>query len=90
MARADKINPEERLLDRLARVEGQVRALRKMLEEHRECPDILTQLRAARSGLELAGVMIADRHLTECVLEGESLSPEAMRKLREALKLLAR
>ncbi|MFN0148552.1 MAG: metal-sensitive transcriptional regulator, partial [Dehalococcoidia bacterium] len=49
MARADKINPEERLLDRLARVEGQVRALRKMLEEHRECPDILTQLRAARS-----------------------------------------
>ena len=90
MARADKIHAEDRLLDRLARVEGQVRGLRKMLEEHRDCPDILTQLRAARSGLERAGAMIVDRHLTECVMEGETVSPEAMTKLREALKLLAR
>jgi CsoR family transcriptional regulator, copper-sensing transcriptional repressor len=90
MARADKIRPEDRLLDRLARVEGQVRALRKMLEEHRDCPEVLTQLRAARSGLESAGAMIVDRHLTECVLEGESVSPQAMARLREALKLFAR
>ena len=90
MARADKIDPSDRLLDRLARVEGQVRALRKMLEEHRDCPDVLTQLRAARSGLERAGAMIVDRHLTECVLEGETISPEAMARLREAITLLAR
>ena len=84
--RADKISAEERLLDRLARVEGQVRGLRKMLEEHRDCPDVLTQLRAARSGLEQAGIMIVDRHLTDCVLEAADLPPEVMERLRETLK----
>ena len=90
IGRADKIDPQARLLDRLSRVEGQVRAIRKMIEDERDCPDVLTQLRAARSGLEQAGIMIADRHLTDCVLEGAQLPPEAMAKLRETLKLLAR
>lgn len=90
MPRADKISPQDRLLDRLARVEGQVRALRKMIEEDRECEDVLTQLMAARSSLDQSGRMILDRHLSDCVLAGETVSPEAMVRLRETLKLWGR
>ncbi len=81
---------EKRLLDRLARVEGQVRGLRKMLEEHRCCEDVLTQLLAARSGLESAGLMVLDRHLEDCVLDQAEISPAAMNQLRETLKLWSR
>lgn len=77
----------KRLLDRLARVEGQVRGLRRMLEEERCCEDVLTQLLAARSGLEQASLLILDRHIQDCVFEGEDASPETLARLREALRL---
>ena len=38
------MEPDKKLQDRLARVEGQVRGLRKMLEERRGCEDVLNQL----------------------------------------------
>lgn len=86
------MDPDEdkRLLDRLSRVEGQIRGLRKMLEEHRTCEDVLTQLLAARSGLEQAGLMILDRHLEECVLESANLQQDTVRQLRETLRLWSR
>jgi DNA-binding FrmR family transcriptional regulator len=81
---------EKRLLDRLARVEGQVRGLRKMLEEQRTCEDVLNQLLAARSGLEQAGLLVLERHLADCVLNEASLSPEASERLREVLRMWGR
>jgi len=80
----------KKLLDRLARVEGQVRGLRKMLEEQRCCEDVLTQLLAARSGLESASLLILDRHLEDCVLEGSQVDAPTMGRLRETLKLWSR
>jgi DNA-binding FrmR family transcriptional regulator len=81
---------DKKLADRLARVEGQVRGLRKMLEEGRACEDVLTQLLAARSGLEQAGLMILDRHLGECILADPTISPEAIARVRETLRLWSR
>jgi DNA-binding FrmR family transcriptional regulator len=80
----------KKLLDRLARVEGQVRGLRKMLEEQRCCEDVLTQLLAARSGLESASLLILDRHLEDCVLEGANVDGPTLERLRETLKLWSR
>jgi DNA-binding FrmR family transcriptional regulator len=80
----------KRLLDRLARIEGQVRALRKMLEEQRCCEDVLTQLLAARSGLEQAGLLVLERHLQDCILDGAVITPEAREQLRETLRLWSR
>lgn len=77
----------KRLLDRLARIEGQVRGLRKMLEEQRCCEDVLTQLLAARSGLEQASVMILERHLEDCVLDAATMDNTTLDRLRETLKL---
>ena len=81
---------EKQLLDRLARVEGQVRGLRKMLEEQRSCEDILTQLLAARSGLESAGLLVLDRHFDTCIFQGEDVTAASREKLREALRLWSR
>jgi DNA-binding FrmR family transcriptional regulator len=85
-----EVNEDKKLLDRLARVEGQVRGLRKMLEEGRACEDVLNQLLAARSGLEQAGLMVLDRHLGDCILADPTISPEALAKVRETLRMWSR
>lgn len=81
---------DKRLLDRLARVEGQVRALRRMLEEGRSCDDVLTQLLAARSGLESAGVLVFEQHLLDCILADQDVTPATMDRLHEAVRRWAR
>ena len=80
----------KKLLDRLARIEGQVRGLRNMLEQQRCCEDVLTQLLAARSGLEQASLLILDRHLEDCVLDSTNVDPATLEQLRETLKLWSR
>ena len=80
----------KKLLDRLARIEGQVRGLRKMMEDQRCCEEVLTQLLAARSGLEQASLLILDRHLEDCVLDSANVDPATLTQLRETLKLWSR
>jgi DNA-binding FrmR family transcriptional regulator len=55
-----------RILNRLARVEGQVRGLRRMVEEGKECEQILAQLAAVRSALDGVGAHLISHHMREC------------------------
>lgn len=75
---------------RLRRIEGQVRGIQKMMEEQRECEDILTQMMAIRSALDQAGARMMEYHLERCLLEGFDCDEERMASLREALKLWTR
>jgi DNA-binding FrmR family transcriptional regulator len=86
------MTPEEtkKLLDRLSRLEGQVRGLRNMLEDGRCCEDVLTQLLAARSGLESASVLVLEKHLNDCVLDDPNIDTATIDKVRETLKLWSR
>ncbi|MBX3114173.1 MAG: metal-sensitive transcriptional regulator [Fimbriimonadaceae bacterium] len=60
---------EKASLDRrLARVEGQVRGLRRMVEQDSYCIDILTQLSAIRSALDQFGAELATSHVQTCIL----------------------
>lgn len=67
----------ERIADltrRLRRIEGQVRGLQKMVQEHRYCVDILTQIEAVTAALGRVQDQILESHLNHCVadaLEGE-------------------
>ena len=62
---------------RLARIEGQVRGLRRMIEEGDYCIDILTQLSAVRSALDQFGAELATFHVESCILgKGTRQTPE--------------
>lgn len=76
----------EAILTRLRRIEGQIRGIHRMLEEERVCEDVVTQLMAARSGLDQAGLLIIDRHIEQC-LSGGLPNDEALRNLQQALRL---
>jgi len=58
---------KDKLLKRLARAEGQVRGVARMVEEDRYCIDILTQLAAAGTALESIALAILDDHVKHCV-----------------------
>lgn len=58
---------------RLKRVEGQIRGLQRMMEEGASCEDVLTQLLAARSALDQAGLLIVDNYVDRCLLAGDEI-----------------
>jgi CsoR family transcriptional regulator, copper-sensing transcriptional repressor len=58
---------KNKLLKRLARAEGQVRGIARMVEEDRYCIDILTQLAAVDTALESVALEILEDHVKHCV-----------------------
>jgi len=54
------------IMARMKRIEGQVRGIQRMIEEGKECEDILVQVRAARSALRSATTQIMRRYLVCC------------------------
>jgi CsoR family transcriptional regulator, copper-sensing transcriptional repressor len=64
---------KDQLLGRLARVEGQVRGVTRMVEDDRYCIDVLTQIAAARAALEQISLGLLNQHARHCMLgEGEA------------------
>jgi len=57
------------ILQRMARLEGQVRGIRQMLEEDRDCPEILNQMSAARAALDKVARMVFEDHLDHCLVD---------------------
>ena len=77
-------------LNRLSRIEGQVRGLSKMVEERRYCMDILTQIKAVKSALSAVEQNIVEQHLNHCVQKAiaEKKQSEAQVILEEIKDLL--
>lgn len=61
---------EERdLINRLNRIEGQIRGIKKMLEADAYCPDVLTQVAAARCAMNSFAKVLLASHIRSCVVE---------------------
>lgn len=77
---------DTKILKRLRRIEGQVRGLQRMIEEGRECQDILTQLSGTRSALDAAGELLLEQYASGCRAHpGEKITPQDVVR---AVKLL--
>ena len=61
---------KEQLVKRLARIEGQIRGISKMVDEERYCTDILGQINAARAALDKVALGILDDHARHCLVGG--------------------
>jgi len=86
----ESASPEtEALLNRLRRIEGQIRGIHRMLAEDRVCEDVVTQLMAARSSLDQVGLLIIDRHIDRCLV-GDADPAQALENLQQALRLWLR
>lgn len=78
-------------LQRLRRIEGQVRGLQKMIEQDKYCIDILTQISAVTRALESAALSLLDEHLHHCVAHAiQAGGDTALEKIDEASGAIAR
>lgn len=81
---------QEEIGRRLRRIEGQVRGVQKMLEENRDCEDMLTQAMAIRSAVDQVGARLMEHHIDKCLLDGFECKPHQLERLRESMKLWTR
>jgi DNA-binding FrmR family transcriptional regulator len=95
MEKTQKTNRSDRLkgalLDRLAKIEGQIRGIRRMIDEDVYCDDILNQITAVHSALSSARNLLLENHIKHCVRESiERREYEIIDELMGTLKRMIR
>ena len=63
---------KDQLLNRLRRIEGQVRGIEKMVDEDRYCIDVITQISAVQAALDKVALGLLDGHARHCVVGGQT------------------
>jgi len=82
---------KEDIAKRLARIEGQVRGVARMVDEGRYCIDILDQVSAITKALQQVSLGLVHDHLGHCVADAvRAGGPDAQAKLDEATAAIAR
>jgi DNA-binding FrmR family transcriptional regulator len=81
----------DQLKNRAKRIEGQLRGILKMMEEKKDCKEVITQLSAARSAIDRTIGVIVSSNLVECVQKAEHQGEKSMEELvKEAVNLLVK
>ena len=70
------LEDKEAILKRLARIEGQVRGIARMVEDDRYCIDVLTQIGAVQAALDKVALGLLDDHARHCVVGGPDAKKE--------------
>ena len=78
------------LLDRLAKIEGQVRGIAKMVEDDRYCIDVVTQINAARAALDKVGLGLLDGHVRHCLIGGHGGPTDPEEQAQELMGAVGR
>ena len=79
---------EKNVKNRLKRSEGQIRGVLKMMEEEKDCKDVVTQLSAIRTSIDRAIGLIAAGNLAQCLREESD--EENSESIQEAINLIVR
>lgn len=80
----------DQIKNRVKRMEGQLRGILKMMEEKKDCKEVITQLSAVRSAVDRTVGVIVSSNLVECVLEAEKRGEKADELIKEAVNLLVK
>lgn len=82
---------QQAIVTRLNRIEGQVRGIRRMVQEPRLCVEILQQLSAAEAALNRISLSVFRFHVEKCVPEGiEKGEPDRSARLKELVDIFDR
>ncbi len=75
----------DQLRRRLSRVEGQVRGVNRMIEEGRDCKEIVQQLSAIRSAVQQTGLEVMRTYAQQCLLDPNTSDEETLDYILAAL-----
>lgn len=81
---------KSQLTARLARIEGQVRGVARMVEDDRYCIDVLTQINAIRAALDKVALGLLDDHARHCLIGGHGGPTEPDEQVEELMSAVGR
>ena len=81
---------DSKVTNRVKRMEGQLRGILRMMEEGKDCKEVITQLSAVRSGVDRAIGVIVSENLVECVHKAEGDSSKLNESIQDAVNLLVK
>lgn len=84
------MNYDDKVKNRLRRMEGQLCGILRMMEEGKDCKDVITQLSAVRSGIERTIGIVVSENLVECVRANEANLEKMNELIGEAVNLLVK
>lgn len=79
---------DKKVLNRLKRAEGQIRGIQKMIEDEKECTDIITQLSAVRSSVDRTMGIIVAENLQNCLQNPDEDQNLQAEKIQQAIDLI--
>lgn len=82
------LSEQSKLISRLRRIQGQVRGVEKMVDDQRNCREIIQQLVAVRSAMDSAILVFMEDYLTTCMLAPQSEDPIRREKMVKDLVAL--
>lgn len=80
----------KKMIHRLKRVEGQIRAVLRMMEEGKDCRDVVMQISAARNALDRTAALIVSTNLEQCVRQQQKTGQDSDELIQEAVNLLVK
>jgi len=84
-------NSKEKLMNRLRRIEGQVRGVQVMISDERNCRDILQQLSAIRSAVQGVSLLLLEDYMSDCFVNlDDKTQQERDDLLRDLIQLLGK
>ncbi|HZW68048.1 MAG TPA: metal-sensitive transcriptional regulator [Pseudogracilibacillus sp.] len=83
------MNYDQKVKNRLRRVEGQIKGVLRMMEEEKDCKEIVTQLSAARSAIDRTIGVVVSSNLINC-MQDENLDENKDELLKEAVDLFVK
>ena len=77
------------VINRLRRAQGQLGGVIRLIEEGRDCKDVVTQLAAVNRALDRAGFAIVSSGMRQCIADGEEMTVEARATMEKLFLTLA-
>lgn len=82
---------DQKVKHRISRIEGQLRGVLKMMDDEKECKDVIMQLSAARNAIDRTIGVLVSSNLIECVQQANESNGEKTEELvQEAVNLLVK
>lgn len=81
---------DDKVMNRMKRIEGQMRGVMRMMQEEKECKEIVSQMAAVRNALDRTMALIVSTNLEECVRQQMESGEDTSALIEEAVNLIVK
>lgn len=81
---------DAKVVNRLKKIEGQMRAILRMMDEGKDCKEVITQLSAVRSGVDRTIGVIVTENLVDCIAQADGDDVKVNELVQQAMNLVVK